>query len=107
MSAKTLPAWMVGYLLPVDAARKAIRESEQLKALGTMVGPVRVYSEREAELIRDAVLARRAKFTTAGARWAVVPAEAQGEGAADGRNPGATVAISNSVRSNATNDLSD
>ena len=52
---KTLPAWMLELGTSVDIARKLIRLNPDLKQLGTLFGPTRLYDRSEAERIAGAV----------------------------------------------------
>jgi hypothetical protein len=65
MAHKTLPDWALAKSFRVDAARRAIRASAELRAMGTQAGPTRLYTEDEANAIRAAVAARQAKLSGA------------------------------------------
>lgn len=66
VGAKSLPTWMIEFAIPIDAARITIRKSEELKALGAQHGPVKVYTREEAELIRQATVARQERWKVRG-----------------------------------------
>jgi hypothetical protein len=62
---QTLPAGTRGWPQGLDVIRKTIRRSPALQKLGEQVGPVKLYSVEELELIRLAVEQRGANRTAA------------------------------------------
>ncbi|MBY0460189.1 MAG: hypothetical protein K2V38_22975 [Gemmataceae bacterium] len=57
----TLPELVAQWGESLDRARETIRRDERLRALGVRIGPTRAFDENEAEVIRRALEARRAK----------------------------------------------
>ena len=62
----TLPALSIRWGCGLDALRALVRTDPELRALGTVVGACRGYSEAEAAAIYAANLARRARRSKKG-----------------------------------------
>lgn len=61
MTAQTLPQWATEWGEQIDALRKLVRADPELRQLGSLIGPTRVFSAAEADQIRKAYARKRAQ----------------------------------------------